>query len=94
MYCLLLLVQELLAIFEEFVFGVNTLSPSPCGCFPIGNILLSKPRRTFCLPLRSPVAFSKFNIFFYRVFNFVYSLNLLISSFTFIYSSSASFSVR
>ena len=49
---LLLPVQELLVIFEAFVYGLIILSLSP-RFGPIGTVLLSKTLRTFCLPLRS-----------------------------------------
>ena len=49
---LLLPVQELLVIFEAFVYGLNILSLS-LRFGPIGTVLLSKTLRTFCLPLRS-----------------------------------------
>ena len=52
LYYLLLPAQELLVIFEAFVYGLNILSLSP-RFGPIGTVLLSKTLRTFCLPLRS-----------------------------------------
>ena len=62
MYYLLLLEQVLLVIFEAF--AKNTLTYFPCVCFPIGNISLSKPVRTFCFPSASLFGFPRVSTFF------------------------------
>ena len=69
--------------------------PFPCVCFLIENIPLSKPLKSFCLPVLKVCAFSKFNNFFFlfRVFAFGDSLNLSVSFLKFICSSNTSSSV-
>ena len=62
-------------------------------CF--GKITLSKALRTFCLPLRSSIAFLRVTAFFSFLtdsFVFVDSFKISISSFNLICSSCASFS--
>ena len=53
----------------------------PCVCFSIGNILLTKSLKTFCLPLRSLFEFWKLRAFFLfsELCGFVDSLSLSIS---------------
>ena len=89
MYYPLLFVQVLLVVFQVICLGVNTLisirsenlgRPFRCVCVPIENILLSKPLRTFCLALRSLIAYSKFSVFFSFLsgfFGFVDSLSCI-----------------
>ena len=64
----------------------------PWASFSVGNILLSKLLRAFCFPSRSLIALLKFNAccsFFSRIFGFVDSLKISISSFKLICFSSA-----
>ena len=77
--------------------GVNVLRLLLWICCPIGNILLSKPLRTFCFFLRNLIALSKFIAFFLFlswVFGVIDSLNLLFWFFTFTCYLSASFSIK
>ena len=63
----------------------------PCICLPFGNIPLFKSSRTFCLKLRSVIAFlwvSGFSDFFFFFCGFVDYLMILISSFHLICCSS------
>ena len=60
--------------FWSIYLGVNILSclrsakivslPFPCVCFPFGNIPFSRSLITFCLPLRSIIAFVRVTSFF------------------------------
>ena len=66
---------------------------SPFPCFPFGNNSLSKALRTFCLTLKSIIAFLRVTSFFSFLngsFGFVDSSKISISSFNLIFSSNAS----
>ena len=81
-YYLILLVEKAIVNLWSFYLEVNILSyfanskgyPFPCFCFPKGNILLSKPLRTFSLCLRGISAFWKVNAFVLFVLSSLYHL--------------------